>query len=103
MAVENTTDGIGDGLIGIITFDEHGIDAGDGALRKLAGPLEKAWELRIDGRRVATGDRRLTGCEADLTLRHRITGEGVHHEEDVEALVPEIFCNGRRDKRALES
>ena len=35
MAVENTAHGVGDGLVEIVAFDEHGEQSGDGALAEL--------------------------------------------------------------------
>jgi len=44
VTVENTANGIGDGFIHVVAFDEDGIKSGDGAAVGGAGSFEKFWQ-----------------------------------------------------------
>ena len=54
-----------------------------------AGPLEQLGQEGEDRRRVAPGGRGLAGRQPDLALGHGEAGQGVHHQDDVLALVAE--------------
>ncbi len=95
VAVENRPGRIGNRLVEVVPVYEDRIEAGDGAFRRIARPLQKTGQLRIDGRRIPTRHRRFPGSQADFPLGHAESGQGVHHEKDVLALVPEVLGDGR--------
>ena len=84
--------GVGDRLVGVVAFDEHGVEAGDAALAAdVAGALEQARQQREHRRRIALRGRRLAGGEPDLALRHREARDRVHHQQDVLPLLAEVL------------
>src|SRR5262249_15738957 len=87
MAVENGAHRVADGLIEIVTFDEHGEEAGDGALGETASAFEDLRQEIEDGRRIALLPRWFPGGQANFALGHRKACDGIHDEENVGALI----------------
>ena len=102
MTVQNTANRIGNRLVGIVSFHEHGIDTGYRTFLEGACPFQKARELRINGRSISSCNRRLPCRKTNLSLCHGKTGQGIHHQKDIHSLIPEILCNGRRHERCLQ-
>ena len=103
MAVEDAAHGVGDRLVVVVAVDQHGEDAGDGALPLGAGPgpLQQPRQLGEHRRRIALGGRRLAGGEADLALRHGKARDRIHQHQHVLAFVAEIFGDGERQVGGL--
>jgi hypothetical protein len=89
----------------VVAFHQHGVDGGDGALiaGAVAGTLHIGGERAKDRRRVAFGGGWLAHREADFSRRHGETGEAVHHQQHMRALVPEVFRRRRREIRAMQA
>ena len=58
--------------------------------------------LKTDGR-IAFLTGRFAGGEADLALRHRQAGDGIHHQQHALALIAEIFGHGQRDEGGADA
>ena len=97
MAVEDRARGVGNRVLLVIAFGQYRIERGDGAAAADAVPraLNQRRELGEDRRRVAFGRGRLADGQRNLTLRHRVAGQGVHNQQHVLAPVAEIFRNTR--------
>ena len=89
VAVEDGPGGVADRVLHVVALDQDGVQAGDAAVRRGAGPLEQARHQGEDAGRVAAGGGRLAGGQADLALGHGHAGEAVHHQHDVLAVVAE--------------
>src|SRR5690606_6395240 len=72
---------------------QYRIERGDGASAADAVPrtLNQRRELGEDRRWVTFGRGRLADGQRNLTLRHRVAGQGVHNQQHVLAPVAEIF------------
>ena len=86
----------------IVAVDQHGEDAGDGALAQpRAGAFEQLRQFGEHRRRIAFRGRRLAGRQPDLTLRHRKTCDRVHQAQHVLVVVAEVFGDRQRQIRRL--
>ena len=91
MSVEETAQGVGDGLVGIVGVEQHSEKAGDAADLGAAHAFDEPREHRKKARRITTDSRRLSRSEADLARGHRKASDRIHDKEDVLALVAEVF------------
>ena len=103
MAVEDGPGRVGDGVVHVVAFDEHGVQARYTADFSRPGALQKARHEREDRRRVASGSGRFARGQTDLALGHAKPGQAVHHQHDVAAAVPEPFRDPGRRLRGLEA
>lgn len=103
VAVENGAHGVGDGVVHVVLLNECGVEAGDAAALACAGAFEELREHGEDGGGVAASGGGLADGQADLALGHGKAGDGVHHEEDVLALIAEVFGDGGGGKRAFDA
>ena len=103
VAVEDSADGVGDGVVGVVAFDEDGVEGGDAALIGLATAFEESGEEGEDAGGVASGGGRFPGGEADLALGEREAGDAIHHQEDVAAGVAKGFGDGGAGVGGAES
>ena len=97
MAVQDAPGGIGDRFVHVIAVDEYRVEAGDGAVRRGAGPLQKLRQHGEHGGCITAGGRRLADGESDLPLSPDETGDRVHHQQHARALVAEKLrhrCGG---------
>src|SRR5690348_2134795 len=91
MSIQNAADRIANRLVEIVTFHQHGEEAGDGAFFEMAGPFEYLWQHCENGWRVPLLTGRLARSEADLALCHGQARNGIHHEQNILALIAEIL------------
>ena len=93
MTVKDRARGVGNRVLLVIAFRQYRIERGDGAAAADAVPraFHQRREFGEDRRRVAFGRRWLTDGQRDFTLRHRVTGQGIHDQQHVLAAVSKIF------------
>lgn len=103
VAIEDGANGVADGFVEIVAFDENGEEARDRAFGEFAGALEDFWQELEGAWGIAFLTGRLTGCEADFALGHGKTGDGIDDEEYVLALVAEEFGDGKGDEAGAEA
>ncbi len=103
MAVDDAPYRVGYGLVHIVTLYQHGINTRYGSVFEIPGSLQKLGESRIDGRRIAPGNRRFSRSQPNLPLGHCKPGQRVHHHEHIVALVLEIFRYGSGCKGAFHA
>ncbi|MNT07181.1 hypothetical protein D3C72_1418750 [compost metagenome] len=74
MAVENGACRVGDRILLVIAFGQHGIKGGNGpaATDAVARAFDQCRQLGEDGRRIAFSGRRLADGQGYLTLRHGV-------------------------------
>ena len=91
--IEHTTRRVGDGILLIIAFGQHGVERGDRAAAGLGvtGTLDQLGQPGEHRRWIALGRRRFTDGQGDLALRLGIARQRVHQQQDVLALVTEVF------------
>ena len=105
VAVEDGARRIGDRILLIVAFGEHGVERGDRAASvcAVAGAFDQRRQAREHRRRIALGGRRFADREADLALRLRETRQRIHDQQHVVAAVAEIFGDRGRQPRAVQA
>ena len=98
VAVQDGAHGVADGLVEIVAFHQHGEEAGDRSFAKISRPLQHLRQQIEYRRRVAFLAGRLAGGQADLALRHRQACDRIHDQQNVGALVAEVFGHRQRHK-----
>lgn len=83
VSIEETAECIADGFVGIVSFDEDGVDGGDASAEASTGAFDELGEEGEDAGWVAAGGWNFAGGEADFALGHGEAGDGVHEEEDI--------------------
>ena len=103
VAVQQAANGVGDRLVGIVAFDQHGEERRDAPGGAPSGPLDQLGQQGEDRRRIAARGRRLARGQADLALGHGIARDRVHQQQDVLALVAKILGDRRGGGRRLHA
>jgi hypothetical protein len=93
VAVKDGSGGVGDRVLLVIAFCEHGVEGGDrtAAVEAVAGALDELRQACENRGRVAASDRRFADGQGNLALRHRVAGQRVHDQQHVPALIAEVF------------
>ncbi|MNR24566.1 hypothetical protein D3C85_1416500 [compost metagenome] len=97
VSVEHAPRRVGNRVLLVIAFGQHGVERGDRttALLRVAGPLHQFRQLGEHRRRITLGRRRLADGQGDFPLGLGETGQRIHEQQDVLALVAEIFGDAR--------
>src|SRR5437660_12758397 len=93
MPVQNGAHRVGDRLVEIVSFDEHGEEAGDRALAELPGALEYPRQQIEHRRRVGVLTGRLARGQSDLALRHGEARHRVHYQQTLFAMGAETLSH----------
>ena len=103
VAIEQAAHGVGDRFVFIVALDEHGVISGDAADLRQSGPFDELRHEAEHGRRIAARGRRFAGGEADFALRHGEARDRIDQQQDLAALVAEIFGDGGGGERSLDA
>ncbi|MOA20300.1 hypothetical protein D3C78_1407350 [compost metagenome] len=98
VAIQDRACLVGDRLGHVIPLHQHGIEGGDGAFVGLTRPLHQAGQGGKHRRGVTAPGGGFAGGQADFTLGAGEAGDGVHQQQHLLALIPEIFGDGGGDK-----
>ncbi|MNH04778.1 hypothetical protein D3C79_640840 [compost metagenome] len=93
MAIEDGACRIGNRVLLVIPFGQHGIKSGDGtaASDAVTGTLYQRRQFGEYRRWIAFGSRRFADRQGDFSLRHGVTGEGIHNQQYMLATIAEIL------------
>ena len=97
MTVEHAPCRVGNRVLLIVAFGQHGIKRGNRAATGfgVTGALHQFRQFGEHRRRVTFGRRRLTDGQGDFPLGLGESGEGIHQQQDIFTLVPKVFGNPR--------
>src|SRR5579864_6811376 len=101
--VQNAANRIADRLVEIVALHEHGEKCGYGTLLEMTRTFEYLRQQRKHGWRVSFLTRRLARRQADFPLRHGQPRYGIENQQDVFALIAEVFGDGERDESRADS
>ena len=103
VAIEQAAHGVGNWFVFIVAFDEHGVVRGDAANLRQSGPFDEPRHQAEHRRRIAARGRRFAGGEADFALCHGESRYGVDQQQDLAALVAEVFGDGGGGEGSLDA
>ena len=103
VAVQQPSHGIANRIVRIVGLDEHGIERGNAPLRAASGTFDELRQKCIYRRRKTSRRGRFAGGEADLALRQSESGQRVHDQEHVFALIAKVLGNRRGRRRGLHA
>ncbi len=105
VAIEDGSRRIGDGILQIVPFRQHGKKRRDGALAvaAVARPLHQRRQFGEHRGRIPLGRRGLTHRQRDLALGLGVAGERIHQQQHVEPLIAKILGDGERRLAPLEA
>ena len=100
ISVALTSDGIDQRILLIVALHQHGVKSCNASLPKLAGTLDQLRESIKDRRGISLGRWRLTRRQTHLARSHGKTSQRVQYQQNVLALLREMFCDaGCRQRR----
>ena len=105
VAVENGARAVGDRVLLVVAFGQHGVERGDraAAFGAVAGAFHQLRQLGEHRGRIALGGGRLADGQRDLALRHGVAGQRIHDQQHILALVAEVFGDGGGVGGALQA
>jgi hypothetical protein len=103
VAVQDAAHRVGDRVLHVVAFGEHGVQTGDTAAVGHASPLQQPRQHREHRRWIPTRDRRLAYGESNFALGHGEASDRVHHQRDVLAAGTKVFGNRGGNPGALQS
>ncbi len=105
MTVEDGAGGIGDRILLVVAFGQHGIEGGDRAAadRAVAGAFDQLRQAGEHAGRIAARHRRFADRQGDFALCHGVAGQRIHDQQDLLALLAEMLGDRGGVGRALQA
>ncbi len=105
VAIKHAARRIGDRVLLVVTFGQHRVERSDRAAPRfaVASTLDQLGQLGEHRGWIATGGGRLADGQGDLALGLGETGQRIHQQQDVLALVAEVLGNARAVHRGAQA
>ena len=94
--IQQSSQRIANGFVGIVSFDENGIQGGDASLLIDSRSFDELGQHRKNAGRVAACGGNFTSSKPHFSLGHCKTSYGIHEQQHILSLVAERFSNGGR-------
>ena len=95
MAVENGACRIGNRVLRVVSLSQHSVEGRDRAAagRAVACALDQLRQAGENRGRIASCHRRFSNGQCNFALRHGVTRQRIHDQQNMLALITEMFGN----------